>query len=77
MVRIHVGQPRVFQKISVFQRGFRHTLVLAFERLPPRSEWYRSPGKSLAREADATEFWSLKPDTVKSEVVQFPSKVAA
>jgi hypothetical protein len=36
-----------------------------------------SPSKGVAKEADATQFWSLTPETVKSEVVKFPGKAAA
>jgi len=38
---------------------------------------FRQHYKGLVREADATEFWSLTPDAVESEVAKFPSKAAA
>jgi hypothetical protein len=33
--------------------------------------------KGLVKEADATEFWTITPETVKSEVAKFPAKAAA
>lgn len=37
----------------------------------------RQHNNGLVKEADATEFWSLTPETMKSGVVKFPSKAAA
>ena len=33
--------------------------------------------KGLVKEADATAFWNLTPETVKGEIVQFPAQAAA
>ena len=33
--------------------------------------------KGLVKEADATEFWTITPDTVKGEIVKLPAQAAA
>jgi hypothetical protein len=33
--------------------------------------------KGLVKEADATEFWSLVPNSLKDKTLEFPTQVAA